>query len=46
MEHASNHKTQGYKTRRNTRETFCDVGLSKDSLDMTPKAQFTKQKNS
>lgn len=42
MNHRSKYQIQYYKT---FRRNFCDLTLVKDFLDMTPEAQFMKDKN-
>lgn len=40
MDHSPKWKT---KTKNSKRRKFCDIGLSKDSLDTTTKAQSIKE---
>lgn len=46
MGHRSKCKMENHKTfKENIGENLCDLGLSKDFLGMTPKAQPNKEKN-
>lgn len=34
-----------FQKKKKNRKNLCDLGLGKENLDMTPKAQRTKEKN-